>query len=72
LGTNKRYADSIDRRMGARVNETIMRGAEPESLTTAELALDSEPLTRTPVPRPVKAWVRYGNIPIQVDAVVTA
>jgi len=49
-----------------------MRGAEPESLTTAELDLATEPLTRTPVPRPVTAWVRYGNIPIEVDAVVTA
>ena len=58
--------------MGVRVNESIMHGAEPDSLSSAELGLESEPLTRTPVPRPVKAWVRYGKIPIQVDAVVTA
>jgi hypothetical protein len=58
--------------MGARVNQSIMRGTEPESLSSVELGLESEPLTRTPIPRPVKAWVRYGKIPIQVDAVVTA
>jgi hypothetical protein len=72
LGTNKRNAGSIDRRMRVRVNESIMRGAQPESLSNAELELNLEPLTRTPIPRPVRAWVRYGNIPIQVDAVVTA
>jgi hypothetical protein len=49
-----------------------MRGAQPESLSNAELELETEPLTRTPQPRRVRAWVRYGKIPIQVDAVVTA
>lgn len=29
--------------MGPRVNESIMRGAEPESLTTAELDLATNP-----------------------------
>lgn len=58
--------------MGARDNETIMRGAKPESLSSAELQLETQPLTRTPIPRPVKAWVHYGKVPIQVDAVVTA
>jgi hypothetical protein len=72
MGTSKRYADSVDRRMSSRVNESVMRGAEPESLTNAELDLQHEPQTRTPIPRPVTAWVRYGKIPVQVDAVVTA
>jgi hypothetical protein len=72
MGTSKRYADSIDRRMSVRVNDSVMRGSQPESLSATELELESEPLTRTPVPRPVKAWVRYGKTPLQVDAVVTA
>jgi hypothetical protein len=72
LGSNKRYAESIDRRLGVHVNESVMRSAEPESLSSAELDLESEPLTRRPVARPVKAWVRNGTVPIQVDAVVTA
>jgi len=58
--------------MNDRVNESIMRGAHPESLSNVELELETEPLTRIPVPRPVRAWVRYGNIRIHVDAVVTA
>jgi len=72
LGTNKRYADSIDRRMGERVAETVMRGKQPESLTPTELELAREPLTRTPVARPVRAWVRYGAIPLMVEAEAVA
>jgi hypothetical protein len=72
LGTSKRYAVSVDRRMGERVNDSIMRCTQPESLSNAELDFRTEPLTRRPIPRPVKAWVRYGKVSIQVDAVVTA
>lgn len=58
LGTNKRYADSIDRRMNGRIAERETEGYEPFSLTPEELELGIEPLTKTPVPRPVRAWVR--------------
>ena len=58
--------------MDDRIAQRIMASGEPESLTPAELQLDSEPLTRTPVPRPVKVWVRYGGVPVKVDAVAVA
>jgi len=61
-----------DRLMGQRINDGIMRGQHPETLTNAELQLDQEPLTRPPAPRPVKAWVRYGTVPIRVDAMAVA
>lgn len=72
VGTNKRYADSLDRRMHAKVNESIMRGSQPETLAPAELQLDGEPLTRAPVARPVRAWVRYGTVPLLIDAEAVA
>lgn len=72
MGSSKRYADSIDARMGAQANLSIMRGGEPESLTTKELELATEPVTRTPVPTPVTAWVRYGQIGLKVDGRVVA
>jgi hypothetical protein len=72
VGTNKRYADSIDRRMGVQVSESIMRGAQPGTLSPAELQLETKPLTRTPVARPVKAWVRYGAVPLLIDAEAVA
>jgi hypothetical protein len=50
----------------------MMRGAVPGTLSPTELQLDKEPLTRTPVARPVKAWVRYGTVPLLVEAEAVA
>lgn len=72
MGTNKRYAEHYDHLMDQRVNDGIMRGQTPDTLTAVELALDTEPLTRAPVPRPVRAWVRYAAVPIRVDAIAVA
>lgn len=72
MGTNRRYADAIDRKMDDRVHEVVMRDNEPASLTPAELELDEEPITKPPRARPVLAWVRYGDVPIRVDAEVVA
>jgi len=72
VGTSKRYADAIDVRMGDKADQVVMRDLEPETLTPRELALDVQPLTRTPKPMPVFAWVRYDGIPIRVSARVVA
>lgn len=58
--------------MDARIAESTMRGKKPDTLTPAEIDLDKEPLTRTPVARPVKAWVRYEGVPLLVDAEAVA
>jgi hypothetical protein len=58
--------------MDQRVSDSVMREGEPDSLSDAELQLDREPLTRTPAPRPVRAWVRYGEVPLMVEAVAVA
>ena len=66
--TNRRYADAIDRRMNARIAEHETAGVAPSSLTPEELELMTEPLTKTPVPRQVRAWVRFGQVAMKVDA----
>jgi len=70
--TSKRYADAIDRRMNARIAEREVAGFEPFTLTNDELELATEPLTKTPVPRPVRAWVRFGPVALKVDAEAVA
>jgi hypothetical protein len=72
MGTSKRYADHFDRLMDNRIASNAMTGGPPLSLTNQELELDREPLTRSPVPRPVTAWVRYGTTALKVDAVAVA
>lgn len=68
LGTSKRYAQAVDAQMNAGVLDQLMRDHEPLSLTNDELELGTEPLTKTPVPRLVQAWVRYGDVAVKVDA----
>ena len=72
VGTNKRYADAIDRKMNERVAESIMRGQQPETLSELELDLAHEPLTRAPIGRPVKAWIRYRAVSLLVEAEAVA
>lgn len=68
LGTNKRYAARVDVQMGARANESVMRDGTPDTLTDRELMLDVEPVTRTPRPVPVLAWVRCQGVGMRVEA----
>ncbi len=72
MGTNKRYAESFDRRLDQRIIEQMMREHQPETLRSEELQLDEQPLTRCPRPRPVRAWVRYGQVPLLVEAQLVA
>jgi hypothetical protein len=68
VGTSKRYAEHYDRMMNDRILEAAMRDQKPTTLTPPELQLDVLPLTRTPLPEPVRAWVRYGETAIRVEA----
>lgn len=71
IGTNKRYAHRYDMLMNERVLEGIARDDALQTLTTTELQLGIVPLTVDPKPhRRVKAWVRFGAVPVRVDAVV--
>lgn len=67
-GTNKRYAEAIDARMNQRVEDVVMRDHRPANLKSVELELEKYALTIPPQPVPVLAWVRYGEVPIRVEA----
>ncbi|WP_404430737.1 hypothetical protein LG299_12580 [Microbacterium lacus] len=70
MGTNRRYAASVDARMDARILDRMASDGELQTLTAAELQLDVLPLTVDPKPhRRVRAWVRFGATPVRVDAV---
>ena len=68
MGTNRRYAEQIDRRMDDRILERLARSGPLETLTRAELQLDELPMTTDPHPRTVQAWVRFGGTPVRVEA----
>lgn len=70
MGTDRRYADAIDRRMNERALQVVARGETLQTLTPMELQLDKVPITVDPAPRRrVRVWVRFGNVPVQVEAV---
>lgn len=70
MGTNKRYAHVVDRRVGERILERAAADGPLQRLTDTELELDRQPLTIDPHPKPAKAWVRFGPTPVLVDALV--
>ena len=72
MGTAKRYADAVDRRMNDGIMLRVMQSGPPQSLTAKELALEAMPLTRAPVPPPVRAWVRYPEGPLQIEGEAVA
>jgi hypothetical protein len=62
MGSNCRYGSDVT---DAVINEAVTR-PRPISLTPAEIGkLD---VTEPPQPEPVKAWVRYPETPVQVEA----
>lgn len=72
MGTNKRYADAIDKRMAAHTDEIIMRDRQPSSLKKEELELDRLPLTRTPIAIPAWAWIHYETIALRLRVEIVA
>lgn len=72
MGSNRRYADSIERRSYARMLARAAAAAPLQSLTRAEVEVDSELMTRTPRPLAARAWVRFGAEPYRVECQVHA
>lgn len=54
--------------MGDRILATIAAKGGLQSLTPAEIALDREQLTIDPEPKPIRAWVHFYEVAIQVHA----
>ncbi|WP_340638584.1 hypothetical protein [Microbacterium protaetiae] len=60
----------MDAGIDTKILDRVSGDGPLQSLTPAELALDREPLTIDPSPsRRVRAWVRFGDTPIRVEAV---
>lgn len=72
VGTNKRYADSVDRDQLARVHAMVRRDTQPCLLESVELELARLPLTCTPVPELISVWLHCGNAAIRVEAEMVA
>jgi hypothetical protein len=68
VGTNKRYAHRVDAMMDARILERVSHDGPLQTLSPGELELDRHPLTITPRPEAVTAWVRFGETPVRVSA----
>lgn len=68
MGTNKRYAHRVDAMMDARILERVARDGPLQTLSADELELDRHPVTITPLPEAVRAWVRFGDTPVRVHA----
>lgn len=68
VGTSKRYAHVVDAQMNERILERAAQTGKLQTLSAAELELDRLAVTIDPIPKPVKAWVRFGETPVLVDA----
>lgn len=68
VGTSKRYAHAVDARMNERILERAAASGRLQTLGREELQLDVHPCTTDPRPKPVKAWVRFGDDAFQVSA----
>ena len=71
MGTNRRYADKVDRQMDRRIAQREMAPGY-RSLTPLESGSESEPVTQAEKPIPVTAWVPVTPGVVQVEAEVTA
>ena len=72
MGSNRRYAAASTRRMAEQSDAIVMRDFDPISLAHEELDLTTQPLTRTPIPIPVRAWVHYRTVAVRVEAELVA
>lgn len=68
MGTNKRYAEQVDQRMSDRILQRAAASGPLQTLTSTELQLDVLPVTTDPKPKVVSVWVRFGRVPVRVDA----
>ena len=68
MGTNKRYADAINKRSELRQLERAMSQERPQTLTQSELELDDNPVTTTRKPVAVRVWVRYPAVVSKINA----
>lgn len=69
VGTSERFAAHYDRMAQEREIATLAAKAPLQSLTRRELQRDDAPVTISPKPQRVHAWVRAGYEPLRIVAV---
>lgn len=67
MGQNRRYAHLFDELSRRRMEEAVMR-PQPIGLTDVELDFEHHPVKRGRGPVPVRAWVHYPAIVVDVRA----
>jgi hypothetical protein len=68
VGTSKRYAAHFDQLGMEREIARLAGLGRLQTLSNRELRLDSLPVTIDPKPRRVRAWVRFGEQAVRVEA----
>lgn len=68
MGRSKRYAHAVDAQMSERIFERAAASGRLQTLGREELQLDVHPCTTDPRPKPVTAWVRFGDNAFKVAA----
>lgn len=61
MGTNRRYAESIDRAGEEKHLARLAQKLPLQTLDPRELDLERQPLTKDPHPSKVWAWVHFGS-----------
>lgn len=69
MGTSKRYAAHFDRLDDEHLIDRLAQQGPLKTLSARELQLDVLPVTMSPQPEAVRAWVRFGDEPHRVRAV---
>ncbi len=68
MGTNRRYADRVDRQMAARAQQ-VASAARPLGLSPVGVDLTSRPARSQSVPVPILAWVQFTPTPTKLEGV---
>lgn len=68
VGTNRRYADHIDKQMAARAQQ-VSSAARPLGLSPVEVDLAMQPARSGSAPIPIRAWVQFTPAPAQLEGV---
>ncbi len=68
MGTNRRYADRLDRQMATRAQQ-VASAPRPVGLSPTEVDLATHPARSHSTPIPIRAWVHFTAAPAQLEGV---
>ena len=68
MGTNRRYADCVDKQMATRAQQ-VASAPRPVGLSPIEVDLSTQPVRAHSTPIPIRAWVHFTAAPAQLEGV---